>query len=200
MWGFWQQDDDPSSDPTFVFDTISNETLEVEAELTEHAVEDPAEIGAHVVKRPRKIMLAGSVTPCVLGDAPAYKTNRVADAIGALDGLTQKGQPVVVVCSYWSRSDMVITAVSATNNHMEGERLQLTIEMSQASTVTAETVQMPLDRLKDGAARRRGSQSKDGGGSKQGAKKGAMGNMIKGMDFRASDAVASGIGDLISDP
>lgn len=195
-WGFWRQDDDPGSDPTFVFDTIDSESIEIEVEPTAHAVEDGAEINNHAVIKPRRISLSGSVTPCVLGDIPDYSTTRVTDAIGILSELADERQPIVVVSSYWTREDMIITMVNASYTHMSGERLQLSIELVQVDVVTPETTSMPLARLRSGKHRRRGSQAKEGGSDKKGAKKGAATEMIYNIGNKNSTkGIAAGLAD-----
>lgn len=196
-WGFWEKDDDPGSDPTFIFDAIDSESIEVVVEPTEHAVEDGADINNHCVSKPRKINISGTVTPCVLGENPDYSPTRVSDAIGVLDKLASKRQPIVVVCSYWARDDMVISMINATYTHADGEKIKTNIELSQVGIVTPEVVDMPLVRLRSGKHRRRGSQSKNGGGDKKNAKKGATGNMIKGLDKSVTDDIASGIGESL---
>lgn len=167
MWGFWRQNDDPYTDPTFVFDVIDSESMDLTVDWSKHAIERDGDAALYGRTEPVTVSLSGLISPTVLGDD--YDPQHVRQAIATLETLAEERQPLVVVSTWWARTDLALSRVSAEYSHTDGEHITSQLELVSVRTVDPDTVDMPLARLRKGRHRRRGGQKKKGGGGKKDA-------------------------------
>lgn len=128
------------------------EDIEVDAEvqtdhdsslqLTRHVIENGGKISDNKMMNPRRITML-----CRISNTPTYDIGlgvldlqRANDAWVALQNLQRRDEPITVVTSLETLSNMVIVDLKAVRRHRTGQVLDFTMTVEEVTFVFSETV------------------------------------------------------------
>uniref|UniRef100_A0A6M3XXM1 Dit-like phage tail protein N-terminal domain-containing protein n=1 Tax=viral metagenome TaxID=1070528 RepID=A0A6M3XXM1_9ZZZZ len=129
-----------------VLDASMSQGHQRSAIVTEHPIEDGADITDHVRPGPVRLTIDGVISATPVGDELAFP-GREIDAWTVLEQVIEEATPVTVITSLRVYSSMVITALSTIRARGE-QAIFPQIEMQQISIVSAATTLLPAAIIK----------------------------------------------------
>lgn len=135
----------------FQFDASITENFNKTAQVTDHPVEDGADVTDHIRRLPEEIEIRGWVSndPILflaslrIGPAPR---NRAEDAYEELRRIMDEGQLVRVVTQLRNFENMALTSISVSRDKDTGRILDATIGLREIVIATTEVVEPPEPR------------------------------------------------------
>jgi len=132
------------------FDATLDELHDWRNEVTQNPVESGSPVTDHVIERPDRLKLTGTITNSPLrGEfAGQYfggdnESPRIQTAFDAIRELFKSRDVVVVYTKHAIYTDMVIESVSIPRNAQIGEEVQFTMELVNVRFVDTQLVKLP---------------------------------------------------------
>ena len=170
------------------FDATLQETQTFTSEVTEHPVEQGADITDHVRPKPIELRIQGIITETPLDDSlimaaakavpglgllasSAFTLNSmlsnsgvVRGAFNSLRAIRDSGQPITVSTKYRSYSSMVITELAFTRDQHTGDAMAISLSLREVLTVSSAVTTIQLPTMAQGALDM-GTQATTGAGA-----------------------------------
>lgn len=139
------------------FDAVIEEQHESSVQLTQHPVEEVADVSDHAIERPARLVLTGVMTntPAVsrlaqLVDPLAFKADRAEEAYEDLLVVHRENARVDVLTTLQLYEDMLVTRIAVPRNAELGNAVEMRVELEQVRIVSSETVEAPVTENPDG--------------------------------------------------
>ena len=153
-----------NSDTLFEFDVAESEIKKLKIKWTDHPIEDGQNISDYGWVLPQEFTITGAVTAWPyflkdLGGDSGVDFQRPQQILESLETLAKTGQPVVLICRYWTK-EVVITNVSAST---KVSLLKISISFKTFTVPKIKYTDIPETRLKgmDGSGGAAGSTDDD---------------------------------------
>lgn len=136
---------------TVAFDCFISENHRRECEVTEHEIEDGANVSDHIILKPDTLDLMGIVsdTPVVMLASIAAPSPILTDFIGVsdramsahreLNTTMEEGTLIEAITSLGTYTDMVIVSKSVERNASNGNSLECSLSLRKITKVTTQT-------------------------------------------------------------
>ena len=131
------------------------------AQVTVHPVEDGADVADHIRMEPVKVAVNGIVTATRLGQQG--DTSREIDAWNTLEGLVQAKQPITLVTSLRTYTNMVLVSLSTSREKSLAHAIAPQLEFQQIRVVKSAVVTLPPEKIKKAPAKAGAPAQKDAG-------------------------------------
>lgn len=140
------------TDTLIELDAAVSEEHASESQITDHPVEEGADITDHVRRQPRRLVVNGwfSNHPILKlasenaqGIAGGDPQTRAQDAFAELERIKDAGTLVAVRTTLKTYESMIITSLSAPRDARRGSTLDVTIGLREIVTATTELVEPP---------------------------------------------------------
>ena len=125
------------------FDLILSEQHEMNADVTEHSVEDGSTISDHIENQLETGSLTGLITNYTIF-LPLLITNRAQDNFDAFVSLHEERTLVEITTVLKVYEDMAITNISISRDEETGESLQANISFKKVKTVKLQEVEVEV--------------------------------------------------------
>lgn len=138
---------------TVTFDVSENETHKSTAKVTDHPVEQGANVADHIQDMPDTLDLVARVsnTPIVSeSEAVLLDPQRAEAAYQTLRTMKKAATTCQVLTTLRSYTNMAITSVSVTRNASTGDVLAVTVSLQEIRTATSETIAAPTPKVARG--------------------------------------------------
>lgn len=138
----------------YEIDAFVREEEAIENEITEHQVERGADIADHVRARPGTITVEGVVSDTPLGDLAGRRASDVppsVEALARLRAINRARQPVTIITTLDTYTDMVIESLMIPRDAKTGKALRFTARFKNvrvAEVDTAARVDIPRGKAK----------------------------------------------------
>lgn len=129
----------------FTFDATLNESVQDTFDVTQHPVEEGADVTDHVQKKPSTLQLQVAVTNSPLPEQAAPAQNRDIALYDSLRVIADKREPLTVVTGLRVYLNMVISSLSTTRNPQTGQILVMDLDLTEVILTTTQTVDIPAD-------------------------------------------------------
>lgn len=128
---------------TVTFDVSENETHKSTAKVTDHPIEEGANISDHVVVGPDLLTLVAWVSNTPIAneaELAVLSPQRAEEAYETLRLMKNAGTTCKVLTTLRAYTSMVITSISVPRNAPLGDAINVTVELQEIRTATSETI------------------------------------------------------------
>jgi len=147
---------------SIALDATLSEVHTSTAQVTDHPVEDGADVSDHVIQRPDELDIAGVIsnTPIEIlgGAAAAFNPQRAEDAYEEIRVLKTTGTLITVVTPIRTYEQMAITSLVVNRDSVTGDAVSLSMRMKEVRTVESLTVDVDPAVLRAKPKKNRGRQ------------------------------------------
>lgn len=140
------------TDTLIQLDASISEDHSVEAEVTEHPVEEGADISDHVRRKPDRLTIQGwisnhpiliNASETAVGIAGGDPDKRAQDGYEVLERIAKVGTQVAVFTTLKTYPRMLVLSLRAPRDATRGGLLDVTIGLKEITTATTELVEPP---------------------------------------------------------
>lgn len=123
----------------FVIDAARNEEHEFASEVTEHPVEEGADIADHVRRQPNNVTIEGVVSDTPIGEVAGLRDEGALpsdQAFALLQEIADSRRPVTVETSLQVFDNMILSSLNVPRDARTGDSFQFTAQFVQIALVT----------------------------------------------------------------